>query len=133
MFWLIRSILYLLPVQELLQSNNSQFPKSKLITEDLSLTEEKIFGGLEPYDKVWRLGANSATLISFGQDILFGDKYIKAGTYAFYAIPKAKEWVLILNKGVGNWGAYDYKENDDVARITVPVKTLTSKTEVFYY
>ena len=48
----------------------------------------------------------------------------------FYAIPKAKEWVLILNKGVGNWGAYDYKENDDVARITVPVKTLTSKTEV---
>ena len=48
----------------------------------------------------------------------------------FYAIPKAKEWVLILNKGVGNWGAYDYKESDDVARVTVPVKTLTSKTEV---
>ncbi|WP_049037702.1 DUF2911 domain-containing protein [Elizabethkingia anophelis] len=124
---------YTLPVASPRAATEQQFSVSKIKVDygRPFLNGRKIFGGLEPYDKVWRLGANSATLISFGQDILFGDKYIKAGTYAFYAIPKAKEWVLILNKGVGNWGAYDYKENNDVARVTVPVKTLTSKTEVF--
>src|SRR5688572_18693020 len=46
-----------------------------------------MLGGSEPYGKVWRLGANEATEIKLYQDITFGDKLIKAGTYTMYAIP----------------------------------------------
>lgn len=87
---------YTLPVASPRAATEQQFSVSKIKVDygRPFLNGRKIFGGLEPYDKVWRLGANSATLISFGQDILFGDKYIKAGTYAFMLFLKLKNGFL---------------------------------------
>ncbi|QHS59803.1 DUF2911 domain-containing protein [Chitinophaga agri] len=69
-----------------------------------------IFGQLVPYGKVWRLGANEATEITFAKDGSFGGKAVKAGTYTLFAIPEANEWTFILNSELKQWGAYKYEE-----------------------
>lgn len=81
----------------------------------------EIFGKLEPFGKVWRLGADESTEIKFYTDATFGGKKVKAGTYSMFAIPGEKEWTIILNSDLDYWGAYKYKEANDVTRITVPV------------
>lgn len=91
----------------------------------------KIFGELVPFSQVWRAGANEATKITFGQEILFGGQKVKKGTYALYIVPQEKEWKVILNKGVNNWGAYTYDAKEDVISTTVPVKMMNEKMERF--
>ena len=78
---------------------------------------------LEKYGKVWRTGANEATEVTFKSDVMFGDKMVKAGTYTLFTIPGEKEWSVILNSTLGQWGAYDYDKikGTDVATIKVPV------------
>ena len=98
-----------------------------------------IFGadGLEKYGKVWRTGADEATEITFTKDVMFGDKMVKAGTYTLFTIPDEKEWTVILNSKLGQWGAYDYIDpvkgvelkKKDVAQIKVPAKTNATAVE----
>ena len=64
----------------------------------------KIWGELVPYNKVWRAGANEATLITIDKDILVEGKPLRAGTYSLYAIPGETEWVVIFNSATGQWG-----------------------------
>ena len=70
----------------------------------------EIFGGLEQYGKVWRVGADEATTITFNSDVKFGGKGIKAGTYTLFAIPNENAWTIILNSQLGQWGAYGYEK-----------------------
>ncbi|MFC5411900.1 DUF2911 domain-containing protein [Larkinella bovis] len=92
----------------------------------------EIFGTkLAPYGKVWRVGANEAPEIKFYQDVTFGGKKIKAGTYALLAIPNETAWTLILSSDVDQWGAYSYNEALDVARVTVPVQKSDTVIENF--
>jgi hypothetical protein len=92
-----------------------------------------IFGGLEAYGKVWRAGADEATEITFDKDATFGGKKIAAGTYTLFVIPNKKEWTIILNSTLGQWGAYSYEKikAKDVLKITVPVKALNNVVEQF--
>jgi len=80
-----------------------------------------IFGSLIPYDKIWRVGADEATEIRFYKDVFFGIKKVKAGTYVLYAIPNKKEWTLILSSNLDVWGAYEYEEKYDIARVKAKV------------
>lgn len=91
----------------------------------------KIFGGLVANGEVWRTGANGATRVTFGEDVTVGGKAVSAGTYALYTIPNATEWEVILNKGVGNWGAGGYKVEDDIARFKVKPTKISNATETF--
>ncbi len=119
-------------------------PKSPLITVDgkdvkvvfgqPSKRGRVIFGAegsqsLEKYGKVWRTGANEATVITFKKDGQFGGKPVKAGDYGLFTIPGEKEWVLILNSEPKQWGAYNYKQDKDVLRITVPTIALKEPVE----
>lgn len=90
-----------------------------------------VFGSLEPYGKVWRLGADEATTITFNNDVKFGGKPVKAGTYTLFAIPNEKEWTLILNSQLKQWGAFSYEKNKDkdVEKVSVPVKKLSTPVE----
>ncbi len=90
-----------------------------------------IFGGLEKFGRVWRLGADQATTITFAKDVKFGGKGISAGTYTMFAVPNEKEWTIILNSQLGQWGAFKYEEHKskDVASVTVPVKNLEKTVE----
>lgn len=88
----------------------------------------KIFGGLEAYGQVWRVGANGATTLTFTDEVSMSGKTVPAGKYAFFAIPTQNEWTIILNKVAEQWGAYDYKESEDLLRLTV--KPTASKSFV---
>jgi hypothetical protein len=92
-----------------------------------------LFGpdGLEKYGKVWRTGANEATQITFAKDMTFGGKPVKAGTYTLFTIPGDKEWAVILNGQLGQWGAYDYEKSKakDVLQVTVPAKSGQASVE----
>jgi hypothetical protein len=93
--------------------------------------ERTVFGGLVPLNKVWRLGANEATEITITHKIKMGGKTIPAGTYSLFAIPQADKWTIILNKDIGLWGDYDYKQANDLARFDVAVKTVDQPWEAF--
>ncbi|MCP9201453.1 DUF2911 domain-containing protein [Gramella sp. GC03-9] len=82
----------------------------------------EIFGKLIPYGEVWRTGANEATEVTLYKDMTVANAKIPAGTYTLYTIPGEKEWTVILNNKTNTWGAYEYSEKQDIARITVPVR-----------
>ncbi len=97
-----------------------------------AMNERTIYGDLVPYGKVWRTGANEATRITFNSPVMVGaeKKELAAGTYALFTIPNAKEeWMVIFNKVGDQWGAYDYDEAQDAARITGNAKVLGTPAE----
>ncbi|WP_448636674.1 DUF2911 domain-containing protein [Pedobacter panaciterrae] len=89
----------------------------------------EIFGVLEQFGKVWRVGANESTEIKFYKTVVIAGKKIKAGSYSLFAIPNKDNWTLIINKQTDKWGAFTYNQEKDLVRVDVPVKTLTSTVE----
>lgn len=99
----------------------------------------KIFGYVEPYDKVWRTGANYATVITFSDDVSIEGNKVPAGEYGLFSIPGENQWTIILSKKPKQWGAYSYSQADDYLRFTVkpirfprPVETFTLQFENMY-
>lgn len=78
-----------------------------------------IWGGLVPYNEVWVAGAHKATKINFSDNVIIGGNKINAGIYALFAIPGKEKWTIIINKKYNQHLADEYKEMEDVARITV--------------
>lgn len=105
-------------------------PFIKVIYGRPSSKTDTVFGKQVPFEKIWRTGANEATEIKFYQDVMFGDKRIKAGSYVLVTIPGEKEWEIILNKNLDVWGAFQYDPKADIARIKVPVSK-AEKLDVF--
>ena len=86
-----------------------------------SMNGRAIFGKLVPYGKVWRVGADEATNVTFAKDATFGGKPVKAGTYALFAIPTETKWTVILNSNAGQWGTqYEQNKAKDVLSVDVP-------------
>lgn len=91
----------------------------------------KIFGGLQPYGEVWRTGANAATTIDFSEDVIIEGNKVPAGNYGLFTIPGKDEWTIILNKTWKQWGAYSYKQGDDLLRFTVKPDNVDETFETF--
>jgi hypothetical protein len=79
----------------------------------------KIWGGLVPYGKVWRLGANEATILEIPHQATIDGNKIAAGKYSLFAIPEADSWTFIVNKIPDQWGAFAYKQEQDALRFQV--------------
>ena len=75
----------------------------------------KIMGGLVPYGKVWRTGANPATTLITKANLKIGTLDVPAGTYTIYTLPNEDQWLLIVNKQTGQWGTV-YHEDQDLGR-----------------
>jgi hypothetical protein len=90
-----------------------------------------IFGGINPYGQVWRTGANAATTISFTENVIVEGHSVPAGTYSLFTIPDKNEWTVILNKTAKQWGAYNYKQADDLLRFKVKPTYRAEKRESF--
>lgn len=106
-------------------------PMIRIIYSRPQMKGREIFGGLVPYDKVWRTGANEATEITLYQDMIINGKPIDDGTYTLYTIPGEEKWTVIINEAVNVWGAYDYDKARDVLRVEVPVQQTAAPVEVF--
>lgn len=91
----------------------------------------KIFGGLQPYGEVWRTGANAATTITFTENVIVEGNKVPAGEYGLFSIPGESEWTIILNKTYKQWGAYEYKQADDLLRFKVKPITMAWSMESF--
>jgi hypothetical protein len=92
--------------------------------------ERTIWGGLVPYDKVWRTGANNATTIEVGENMKIGKNKMPKGTYALFTIPqKGDTWTVIINKVAKQWGAFNYKESEDLFRFDVKVERMLDLEE----
>lgn len=85
-------------------------------------------GNLVPLDSVWRLGANEATELETGVDLLVGGQPVPKGKYTLYALPTAAGWKLIVNKNTGQWGT-DYKAEHDLVRVDLRKRALASPVE----
>ncbi|KAA5534863.1 DUF2911 domain-containing protein [Taibaiella lutea] len=96
-----------------------------------SMRGRKIFGDLIPFGQVWRTGANAATKISFGEDVMLAGQPLKAGTYALYTTPGENSWKVIINKGISNWGVSGFDEKDDVIQFDVPAKKTAEAVQSF--
>jgi tetratricopeptide (TPR) repeat protein len=93
--------------------------------------DREIFGGLVPYGKLWRTGANAPTKIKFSQAITLGGKEIPAGEYALFTIPTADEWTIILSKDPKVQSTADYKQENDAARLRAKPEPLPVTIETF--
>lgn len=88
-----------------------------------------VFGGVVAYDHVWRTGANNATKISFSTPVKFNGADVPAGTYELFTIPSKSEWTVIIHKNMSQWGAYNYDQKNDVARVKATPVALTNGVE----
>jgi hypothetical protein len=77
-----------------------------------------IWGGLVPYDQVWRTGANEATQISFSDDVTINGQALPKGTYSLHTVPGKDSWIIAFNKVAAQWGSFTYDKAQDALRVT---------------
>lgn len=104
-------------------SSNKEPNKLVKVVYSRPQLKERDLGKLAPNGKVWRTGANEAANITLYKDMKVAGKAVKAGEYSLFTIPGDKEWTIILNKDINVWGAYSYKEAQDVIRVSAPVSS----------
>src|SRR5947208_980301 len=79
----------------------------------------KVFGGIVPYDQVWRAGANENTTIAFTDPVSVEGSPLAKGTYGLHMIPGTDSWTVIFSKNASSWGSFTYKKDEDALRVTV--------------
>lgn len=98
-----------------------------------AVNEREIYGGLVPYDKIWRAGANEATTFETSTDLKVNGESLPAGKYAFFVIPKAEgNWTVIFNSEHKQWGAYKHDESKDVLRLEAETATIDPVENLTY-
>lgn len=105
------------------------FTKIKVEYSRPAVRGRKIFGDLVPYGRIWRVGANESTKITFDFDVLISGDTLPSGIYALYAFPEKEEWQLVFHKNTWHWGdgRKNYNPKEDALRVSV----IPQKTENF--
>ena len=85
-------------------------------------------GGLVPFDKIWRTGANAATSFITEADLEVGGMVVAKGAYTLYTLPTRTQWKLIISRQTGQWGT-EYNPALDLARITMEKKQTRTPVE----
>ena len=141
-------LLLLLPVSSSAQQNLTMpmaSPYARVVQRigltDITITYHrpgvkgrKIWGGLVPYDQVWRAGANENTTISFSDPVTVAGKLIPAGTYGVHMIPTTSEWTIIFSSVSWAWGSFSYDQSEDVLRFKVlPSEAAFTERLIYYF
>jgi hypothetical protein len=95
------------------------------------LKGRKMLGAHEPYGKVWRTGADEATTLETNADLDINGLKVPKGKYSLFTIPGEHGWKLIVNKTADQWGAFSYKEGDDLGRVDMAAGKSAGPIEQF--
>jgi hypothetical protein len=93
----------------------------------------KIWGGLVPYGKVWRAGANENTTIEFSDPVSIEGKPLPKGIYGLHMIPNPDSWTVIFSKTNTGWGSYSYNQKEDALRVDVKPRPLAEQKEALEF
>jgi tetratricopeptide (TPR) repeat protein len=93
----------------------------------------KIWGGLVPYGKVWRAGANENTTIELSDPVSIEGQPLAKGVYGLHMIPSPDSWTVIFSKTNTGWGSYSYDQKEDALRVNVKPKPLTESEEALEF
>src|SRR5882724_1429719 len=93
----------------------------------------KIWGGLVPYGKIWRAGANENTTIDFSDPVSVEGKALAKGVYGLHMIPNSDSWTVIFSKANTAWGSYSYDQKEDALRVDVKPKPLAEQKEALEF
>lgn len=104
--------------------------KAEVVYSRPSVRGRTIWGGLVPYDKVWRTGANDVTKISFDTDVTVDGRTLAAGSYGLFTIPGKTEWTVIFNRRTTG-SPFDYAPDKDALRVTVKPAATADSGELF--
>ena len=89
-----------------------------------------VFGGLVPWNEVWRTGANRATHFQTDRDLVIGGATVPAGTYTLFTLPSPSGWKLIINRQTDQ-GGLSYDASQDLARVDLRVEETSPPVETF--
>ena len=95
-----------------------------------SMRGRKIFGGLEPYGRVWRAGANDATALHTDANLDIGGLSVPKGDYTLFVYLDAKQWQLVVSKATGEWGL-DYDPSHDLGRVKMDMSQPPKPIETY--
>lgn len=90
----------------------------------------QVFGGIVPWHRIWRTGANLATHLITDRPLAFGNATLPAGRYTLWTLPTPEGWTLIINRQTDQWGT-DYEPTHDAMRLPMEVRARTEPTEQF--
>lgn len=94
-----------------------------------SVKGRKVWGDMVPYGKVWRTGANEATVFEVDSDVKVQGSTLPKGKYGLFTIPGESEWTIIFNKTWNQWGAFRYKQEEDMLRVKAKPEKSSAFTE----
>lgn len=124
--WLVVAPAFAQQIQGLPRVSQKQVLTQTLGVSEVSITYHRplvngrtIWGGLVPYDTVWRAGANDNTTISFSDPVKIEGEDLAAGTYGLHMLPGKDEWQIIFSTNYTSWGSFSYDEAEDALRVTV--------------
>ncbi len=104
-------------------------PKVRVVYSRPQKKGRDIFGELIKFGSLWRLGANESTEITFFEDVMIGDKEVKAGTYGLMATVNKNEWEFVIHSDIPSWGEFGYDSSKEVATFKAPVKKVNDTVE----
>ncbi|MEQ9405038.1 MAG: DUF2911 domain-containing protein [Cyclobacteriaceae bacterium] len=112
------------------EAKKADEPKIKVVYSRPQKKERKIFGELQKFGEIWRVGANESTEITFFTDATVNGTKLKAGRYTIYAIPQEGEWEIFFSSDLDGWGHYGFdKDKSTLATIKVPTQKTPSTVE----
>ncbi|MEL7162718.1 MAG: DUF2911 domain-containing protein, partial [Bacteroidota bacterium] len=104
-------------------------PQVRVVYSRPQMKGRKIFGELLPYGKMWRVGANETTLVTFFEPVTVGGTDLAPGTYGLFADVKEGEWDFILHKNTQSWGDANHDPKDNVVTVTAKTEKTPSTLE----
>ena len=100
-----------------------------------------MLGGKDiPYGKLWRTGANEPTIFYAPIPLRVAGLNVPPGVYSLYTVPGPREWEVIVNRSISQWGKEDQYTAEVKAQelgrakvksevLKTPVETFTIKAE----
>ncbi len=112
------------PIQKFQGKQKNNMPLARVIYSRPQVNGRTLFGTEIKYNEIWRLGANESSELELFRSATIGGKHIPKGRYTLFCIPTPDKWTIILSKDIYTWGAFSYKQSNDIARISLPVTRL---------